>query len=174
MNCEMHPYDPMNNIHFRSQVTGSDSEEVARLVKATGFFSPAEVEVAMELVQERRLKGEASGYHFLMAERQPGVLLGYTCFGPIPCTLSSFDLYWIVVHPDVQGLGLGKRLMALCEEDIVDHAGTRVYIATSSRPQYHPTRCFYERCGYVLEATLEDYYAPGDHKLVYRKVLRLP
>jgi GNAT superfamily N-acetyltransferase len=163
--------DPMKNIQCQFQVTASDSAEVARLVKATGFFSPAEVDVAVELVQERRLKGEAGGYHFLMARRGQGDLLGYCCFGPIPCTLSSFNLYWIVVHPDFQGQGLGQRLLAMCEGEIRKLAGTRVYIETSSRPQYHPTRCFYERCGYAPEATLADFYAPGDHKLVYRKVL---
>lgn len=164
----------MKSIKFRSQIFASDTEEVARLVKATGFFNAEEVEVAVELVRERRLKGDASGYHCLMAEREPGTLLGYGCFGPIPCTLSSFNLYWIVVHPDVQGQGLGKRLIIMCEEEISRFAGTRVYAETSSRPQYHPTRCFYERCGYSLQATLADFYAPGDHKLVYCKVLQLP
>ncbi len=163
--------DSLTSIQFRSQVNASDSVEVARLAKATGFFSPAEVEVAVELVQERRLKGETSGYHFLMAEHDPGVLLGYGCFGPIPCTLSSFDLYWIVVHPDAQGQGLGKHLLTMCEQEILKLGGIRVYAETSSRPQYHPTRCFYERCGYALEATLVDFYAPGDHKLMYCKVL---
>jgi ribosomal protein S18 acetylase RimI-like enzyme len=166
--------DPLANIQFRTQVVASDSEDVARLVKATGFFSPMEVEVAVELVQERRLKGEASGYHFLMAQHGQsgqGPLLGYGCFGPIPCTLSSFDLYWIVVHPEAQGQGLGKRLLTMCEEEIIQLGGIRAYAETSSRPQYHPTRCFYERCGYALEATLADFYAPGDHKVVYCKVL---
>lgn len=161
-------------VQFRSRVTAADSAEVARLAKATGFFSPAEIEVAVELVQERRLKGEASGYHFLMAEHRPGALLGYACFGPIPCTLSSFDLYWIVVHPETQGQGLGKRLLALCEQEIIALSGTRVYVETSSRPQYNPTRCFYEQRGYALEATLADFYAPGEHKLIYCKALILP
>lgn len=164
----------MENIMFRSQVNAADSAEVSRLAKATGFFSAAEVEVAVELVQERRLKGEASGYHFLMAEREPGVLLGYGCFGPIPCTQSSFDLYWIVVHPDAQGQGLGKRLLALCEQEIAGLGGTRTYTETSSRPLYYPTRSFYVRCGYTLEATLADFYAPGDDKLVYCKLLTAP
>lgn len=164
----------MKSIKFRSQVITSDSEEVTRLVKATGVFSPAEVEVAVELVQEGRLKGETSGYRFLMAQHGQGgqaPLLGYCCFGPIPCTLSSFDLYWIAVHPDAQGQGLGKSLLAMCEQEIIKLAGTRVYAETSSQLRYHPTRCFYERCGYALEAALADFYAPGDHKLVYCKSL---
>jgi hypothetical protein len=46
-----------------------------------------------------------------------------------------------------------------------------VYAETSSRPQYEPTRSFYRACGYRLEARLEDFYAPGDGKVIFLKVL---
>jgi hypothetical protein len=32
-----------------------------------------------------------------------GRLAGYTCFGPIPLTASSYDTYRIAVQPDFQG-----------------------------------------------------------------------
>ena len=49
--------------------------------------------------------------------------------------------------------------------------GRRIYIETSAKPQYEPTRSFYVRCGYVEEARFRDFYAPGDDKLVYGKSL---
>jgi ribosomal protein S18 acetylase RimI-like enzyme len=161
----------MHSVMFRNSVRESDTEKVASLVTETGFFNAQEVEVAAELLEERLGKGSVSGYHFLIAETPSGEILGYACFGPIPCTQSSFDLYWIVVHPEAQGQGLGKRLMAACESEIRTLGGTRVYVETSSRDQYHPTRCFYERCGYSLEAELTDFYAPRDDKLVFGKAL---
>ncbi|SDB27093.1 Ribosomal protein S18 acetylase RimI [Desulfonatronum thiosulfatophilum] len=159
----------MDQISFRREVRESDVGEVRRLAEATGFFSTPEVEVAGELVLERLGKGPASGYHFLLAENYRGEVLGYSCFGPIPCTRFSFDLYWIIVHPQTQGLGLGKRLMAASEAQIATLGGTRAYIETSSQSLYHPTRRFYERCGYTLEAVLKDFYAPGDDKHIYCK-----
>ena len=48
---------------------------------------------------------------------------------------------------------------------------TRVYVETSTRPQYLPTRAFYLACGYELAAELVDFYAPGDGKAVFLKVL---
>jgi hypothetical protein len=30
---------------------------------------------------------------------------------------------------------------------------------------------FYERCGYTLQAVIDDFYAPGDSKAIYGKVL---
>ena len=47
----------------------------------------------------------------------------------------------------------------------------QVYIETSNREQYAPTRGFYLRCGYRQEALLKDFYAVGDDKVIYGKVL---
>ena len=49
--------------------------------------------------------------------------------------------------------------------------GSRVYVETSSREQYLPTRAVYERCGYHVGATLDDFYAPGDGKVIFVRVL---
>ena len=130
----------------------------------------AEIDVAVELVEERLSKGESSGYYFVFAE-QGGRVVGYTCFGPIPCTIASFDLYWIAVHDSCRGQGIGKALMRKSEELIAAMGGTRVYIETSFRAQYVPTRQFYFACGYQEAAVLADFYAPGDGKVIYLKVL---
>ena len=58
-------------------------------------------------------------------------------------------------------------LMQRTEEMIRARGGRRVYIETSSRPQYEPTRGFYRRCGYHEAAHLPDFYGPGDGKLIY-------
>jgi GNAT superfamily N-acetyltransferase len=160
-------------ITLRDTPTQRDLAAVRRIVAATGFFSPSEIEIAVELVQERLGRGPVCGYFFVFAD-QGGELAGYACYGPIPCTLSSFDLYWIVVDATRQRSGLGRRLLRECELRIAAAGGTRVYAETSSRPQYAPTRRFYERCGYHAAATLCDFYAPGDGKVVYERVLSSP
>lgn len=155
---------------FRQEVLQSDAQHVRELTTSTGFFMDAEIDVAVELVEERLSKGESSGYYFVFAE-QGGRVVGYTCFGPIPCTIASFDLYWIAVHDSCRGQGIGKALMRKSEECIAAMGGTRVYIETSSRAQYVPTRQFYFACGYQEAAVLADFYAPGDGKVIYLKVL---
>jgi D-alanine-D-alanine ligase len=151
-------------------VRADDAARIEALVAATGFFSDAERAIAVELVRERLAKGAASGYEFVLAERA-GALAGYACWGAIAGTASSHDLYWIAVHPEAQGRGLGRRLMTLAEDAIVRAGGTRVYVETSSRAQYAPTRAFYERAGYERAALLEDFYGPGDGKVIYVKVI---
>jgi len=155
---------------FRHEIDSRDRAAICELAQGTGFFHAEEVEIAVELVDERIEKGSASGYEFVIAELN-GHVAGYTCFGIIPCTKSSYDLYWIVVQPAVQGKGLGRLLLAETERRVRELGGTRIYAETSSRPQYLSTRAFYERTGYKLAGTLEDFYAPGDGRATYLKVL---
>jgi GNAT superfamily N-acetyltransferase len=160
----------LNGIRFRSDPLPSDLEKVREIVSSSGFFSSMEIDLALELLSERIAKGESSGYYFLFGEIQGGVV-GYACFGPIPCTLTSFDLYWIAVRPELRGGGGGKILLGKVEEEIRRMGGTRIYVETSSRELYTPTRAFYKSCGYGQEAAMRDFYAPGDDKVVFLKVL---
>lgn len=160
-------------VRLREELRPGDEEAVRGIIESTRFFSPAEVDVAVELVQERRAKGPPSGYLFLFAEQEsPGSrVVGYTCFGEIACTVGSYDLYWIAVRGEERGRGLGRWLLGETERRIAALGGRRVYIETSGREQYAPTQEFYLSCGYRLEARLEEFYGPGDAKLVYVKAL---
>jgi len=157
-------------IIFRDNVKPEDAKAVREIVASTGFFYPYEIDVAVELVDERLAKGLKSGYHFVFAE-QNGETIGYTCHGPIACTKASFDLYWIAVHENHRGKGLGKLLIKESEERIAKLAGTNIYAETSSRPQYDPTRRFYLACGYKEEARLRNFYDCDDDKVVFVKYL---
>jgi GNAT superfamily N-acetyltransferase len=166
-----HATVPPGGMQWRYEVRPEDREAVRRIVHSSGFFSPQEIDVAVELVDERLCRGEASEYYFVFADDTQGRTWGYTCYGPITVTQGSFDLYWIAVDHEYRGRGLGKRLLAESERLIAAAGGRRVYIETSTKHQYTPTRRFYERCGYPLEAVLKEFYAPGDDKAIYVKAL---
>lgn len=154
----------------RRTLEPADREPLESLLRATAFFNPEEVEVALELVDDRLAQGDASHYRFLVGEVD-GRVAGYACWGPIPGTAASADLYWIVVHPEHQGKGAGAALLAAAEEWMAAAGRTRVYVETSTRAQYVPTRGFYLACGYELVAEFPDFYAPGDGKAVFLKIL---
>jgi D-alanine-D-alanine ligase len=157
-------------IRYRDYLLPSDSDKVCAIVRSSGFFSLQEIDVAVELVKERETKGASSGYFFLFAE-MAGDVAGYTCFGPIPCTMESFDIYWIAVSEPLRRLGVGRELLRRTEEKIREMGGGRIYVETSSRTQYEPTHAFYRRCGYKEAAVLEHFYSPDDHKIIFLKVL---
>jgi len=161
----------INHIMFRTEVKAEDRGIVRDIVSSSGFFSEEEVQIAVELVSERLKEKDKSGYNFLFAELH-GKTVGYTCYGRIPGTVCSYDLYWIAVREGYRGKGAGRILLEKTEELISSMGGCRIYIETSSRRLYDLTRMFYKRCGYLEEAILKDYYSPGDDKVIYVKVLR--
>jgi D-alanine-D-alanine ligase len=153
---------------FRTELTAADLGRIRELVDSTGVFNAVELDTAVELADERIKEGPASGYNFVFAE-QDGQVVGYACYGPIALTVGSYDLYWIAVDKSTQGQGLGRKIMDKVAEIIKSEGGRNIYIETSTRPHYHPTRAFYERCGCPLVATLDDFYAVGDGKAIYCK-----
>ena len=159
-----------SGFHIRRGLDSPDREAIAALIRVTGFFNAEEIGVALELVDDRLANGEASHYRFLVGEAD-GKVAGYACWGPIPGTAASADLYWIVVHPELRGRRIGAALLQAAEEWMASAGRTRVYVETSTRPQYLPTRAFYAACGYREVAELTDFYAPGDGKAVLLKLL---
>ena len=159
-----------NNLSYRQDVLLTDRDDIREIVTSSGFFSSEEVGIAVELVDERLTVGDKSGYFFLFAETG-GHVVGYTCFGPIPGSLYSYDLYWIAVHESFRRHGIGKDLLVKSEGLIAERGGRRIYIETSSRPQYRPTQDFYKGCGYQETAYLKDFYAPGDGKIIFVKAV---
>lgn len=160
-----------SGLAIRRGLAPCDRAPLEALIRETRFFNPEEIEVALELVDDRLEHGEASHYRFLVAELESG-LAGYACWGPIPGTAASADLYWIAVHPRLQGQGIGAALLAAAEDWMAEAGRVRIYVETSTRPEYLPTRAFYAARGYDLVSELTDFYAPGDGKAVFLKVVR--
>ena len=131
-------------------------------------FSKEECDIAVELVDNRLAKGMASGYFFLFAE-EGSRLLGYTCFGPLPGSSHSFDLYWIVTHQDWRAKGIGKKLLDETIIEVKKLNGRMLIAETSTKEQYIPTRKFYENNNFLLEATIVDFYEIGDGKAMFVK-----
>jgi len=157
-------------LSFREEVLADDSIAVRNIVASTGFFYDHEIDVAVELVDERLQKGLKSGYLFLFAE-QGGRTVGYSCYGEIACTEGSYDLYWIAVHEDCRSQGIGKILLQKTEALIAGLKGRVVWVETSGQKKYASTRSFYLRSGYQEEAVLKGFYGPDDDKFIYVKRL---
>ena len=145
--------------------TAADRARVRSMVEAAGVFRPDEVPIALE-VFDGAVTAPETDYWSVVAE-DDGTVIGWAAFGPTPCTLGTWDLYWIVVDPGRQRGGVGRALMRHCEATAAREGARLLVVETSSRADYGPTRAFYERLDYDAEAIIRDYYAPGDHLVVY-------
>lgn len=152
-------------IRWRQIATATDPERIQSLVAATGVFSAEEARVAGELASTT-LDGTET-YRFLFAEAG-GELRGFACFDRIPLSDVSFDLYWIAVATDARGSGLALELMRRTAAFAKRKRGLWLFAETSSREPYAPARAFYRKAGFEEAARFEDFYAPGDAKVVFR------
>ena len=157
---------------FRTRTKPQDIASVERLVRATGVFSPAEIAIARELVEENLAKGdESSGYRFLIADGAEEID-GYTCFGPISGTEGRYELYWIAVGPKSRGTKLAERLLAATEDSVRELGGPWLFAETSTREDYAAARRFYAAHGYGLLAEIPEWHADGDGLAIYGKKLK--
>lgn len=147
-----------------------DRLPIGRLLHSVKNFSAAEIEVALELVDEWLATGESSDYICWVIEDEQEVR-GYICIGPTPLTDGTFDLYWIAVDPSAQGHGYGQELTRLAEHEARARGGRLLLIETASHDTYAPTVRFYERAGYELVSRIADFYKTGDDKLTFAKRL---
>lgn len=163
----------MNKLHpvtFRNEAHSEDRKSLHQILLSTGIFHPYELDVAMELLDDRLKKGAKSDYLFLFADAA-GTPAGYACYGPITVTDRRFDLYWITVRKEMQGLGIGGLLLDRVEKHIAELGGTHVVVETSSRDVYKATREFYKKHDYIEAARIPRYYSDDDDKVVFMKAL---
>ena len=158
----------VERLALRAPVPG-DRLRLGQMVDAAGVFRPDETPIALEVFDAA--VAEPGKDYWSIGAYDAERLVGWAAFGPTPCTLGTWDLYWIVVDPERQRDGLGRRLMAHCEQAILAEGGRLIVVETSSRADYAATRRFYQRLGYEARAGIPEYYAPGDDLVVYVKSL---
>lgn len=106
---------------------------------------------------------------WLVCEGPDGRTIGFAYFRPEPLTKGTWNLLAIGFLTDQRGRGYGTRLLAAVEEAL--KAERILIVETSGLEDFEATRRFYVQCGYRLEATIRDYWAAGDDKVIFRKRL---
>jgi ribosomal protein S18 acetylase RimI-like enzyme len=134
-------------------------------------FTREEIEVAMELIGIVLEDPNQEDYRIDCMANDEDQAVGYVCYGPVPMTQGTFDLYWIVVDPRCQGQGVGSRLLLFLEEVVRERKGRMILIDTSSIPQYEKAQKFYFRHGFQEVARVPDYYHPGNDRITFCKRL---
>jgi D-alanine-D-alanine ligase len=148
----------------------ADRPRIEEITRAVGRFRDDEIPVALEVFDAAVADGTDGSYTVLGAELESR-LGGWICWGPTPCTLGTYDLYWMAVEPGLQGHGIGTALLEEMERRL-EGLARLIIIETAGRPDYAATRGFYQARGYRAVATIPDFYAPGDDQVVFVKAVR--
>ena len=149
-------------------LSAADRGRIEEITRAVGLFRPDEISVALEVFDEAVRAGPRAEPYSALGADVDGSLAGWICWGPTPCTLGTYDLYWMAVDPTLQGAGIGTALVLEMERRLGGLARL-IVVETAGRPDYAATRRFYESRGYRPTATIPDFYAPGDDQVVFVK-----
>jgi len=125
----------------------------------------------MELIDIALNDPKQNDYQIYCLADDQDQVVGYICYGPVPMTEGTFDLYWIAVDPDFQEKGAGSKLLTFLDEVVKSEGGRLILADTSTIPQYEKTQRFYMKNGFKEVARVPDYYYPGNDRVTFWKKL---
>lgn len=150
--------------------TPDDSAAIITLAVAAGMFPANETEVLGKVLADY-FGGNLDDGHVWVTDEEEGELCGVAYYAPDLMADRTWYVYMIAVRPDCQGWGRGTALMRHVENALQANGQRVLLVETSGLPRYERTRAFYAKCSYEKEARIRDFYAAGDDKIVFRKVL---
>jgi RimJ/RimL family protein N-acetyltransferase len=143
-----------------------DLDEVLRIIR---LHDSDDYEAARESYSSNAFASpDDRGGSFVICEPEEGRVVGVS--GYYIDDLESQGIYWLgwtYVSPFFQGGGYGGRLVHFVIRSLRNYAARKLYLSTSSLEKYETAIGFYERFGFVKEATLRDYYREGEDQLIF-------
>ncbi|MDF5715963.1 MAG: GNAT family N-acetyltransferase [Rhizonema sp. NSF051] len=150
--------------------TPDDTTALIAIAEAIGFQASELEQLSKMLVDY--FGGDSDSDRFWSTDDDNGPV-GVAYCEPERMTDETWNLQFIAIRPDRQGQGRGATLLRYIEQTLTARGGRILLVETSALPSFERTRAFYAKCGYEEEARIRDFYATGDHKVVFRKVLNV-
>ncbi|MBW4546989.1 MAG: GNAT family N-acetyltransferase [Symplocastrum torsivum CPER-KK1] len=148
--------------------TPDDTTALIAIADEIGF-QPNELEELSEMLSNY-FSCDSNSDRFWLTDDDNGPV-GVAYCEPERMTNRTWNLQLIAIQPDRQGQGRGATLLRYVEKTLTACGGRMLLVETSGLPDFERTRAFYAKCGYEEEARIRDFYAAGDDKVVFRRVL---
>ena len=152
-------------------IVKEDLKGIENILLSTGFFYDFEIEIALGLAEVTIEEGQDNCGYYWMKAKIEDELVGFANYVKNSFSVHSWDLYWLAVHQKSRHNSIGSALLKAVEDDIRNSGGKILWLDTSGRPLYASTEAFYRKNGYDLKASLIDFYASGNPKQIYSKIL---
>jgi ribosomal protein S18 acetylase RimI-like enzyme len=161
--------NPLNQTLSTTRIARHDDfSRIIDLSESVGVFTDDELE---SLLVDLNTCDDGAGDKIYVSESADKQVTGFIQLSPAPITRGSWYVYWIAVHKDAHGQGIGSNMLSAAERAIKAEGGRQIIIETSASPLFASARKLYLKVGYKLVAKVPDYYADGDDKCIYLKRL---
>jgi ribosomal protein S18 acetylase RimI-like enzyme len=100
-----------------------------------------------------------------------GEPVGVAYCAPEPVAAGTWNLLMLWTRSDRLGRGHGAALVNRLEQELHARRARLLIVETSGTPHFAAARAFYVKCGFAHEASIKNFFAAGDDKLVFTKLL---
>ena len=159
--------------HSIRAATTNDASAVKTIAVESGLFAPDDMGDFDEMLSGY-FDGTLADHSWVVLETAERTVVGAAYYAPEPFSDRMWNLYFIAVLPAHQAGGTGGALISHVEDALRrrgDEVARVLIVETSSLERFAPTREFYRKHGYDQEARIREFYGPGDHKVVFWKML---
>jgi ribosomal protein S18 acetylase RimI-like enzyme len=151
--------------HIRNTIK-ADIDGLKEVLDSSELFPSVYLD---DMISEYFNNPESEEIWFTSLQEHKIVGLGYCT--PEKLTEGTYNLLAIAVRKDMQGRGVGRKMMGYIEKLLKEKSNRVLIVETSSDNQYTLTREFYEKLNYRKEATFQDFWKEGEDKVIYWKKL---
>jgi len=151
-------------MHEIKMVAKEDLPELKSVLDSIDLFPS---EMLDDMISDYFSNPESEEMWFTTLENMKPVAIGYCA--PEKLTEGTYNLYAIGVKSNLQGKGLGSKMMGFVENKLKDRGARVLIVDTSGSDDFALTRKFYEKLDYSKEAVIRDFWDEGDDKVVYWK-----
>ena len=149
--------------------TPQDASAILSLAASLELFEPQQLEELGSMFNASTERTADPQPFWLVDDAGEAGLGGVSYCEPERMTDGSWNLQLIGVRPARQRQGLGKALISAVEHSLRQRKARILIVETAASMESNLV--FYQRCGFELEATIRDFYADGEDKVIFWKAL---
>ncbi len=146
----------------------TDSDALLAIVKDSGQFDDNGLTHVKETLNSY-LEGKSDDLWFTADDGEP---VGVAYCASEPVTDGTWNLLMLWTRNDRHGQGHGSALVNHVERILTERGVRLLIIETSGLSDFESARAFYNKCGFTQEARVRNFFAAGDDKIVYTKLLQ--
>jgi ribosomal protein S18 acetylase RimI-like enzyme len=150
--------------HLTRPALPSDQPAVRAIAHASGLFTPNEAAMMDGMIADQF--ADLTDHCWIILQD----LTGAAYLAP-EMAQGTWNMLFIAVLPARRGKGGGTALLQAVQAHLRAQGARLMIVETSGLGTFAQTRAFYAKAGFDEEARIRDFYATGDDKVVFRKVL---
>lgn len=145
----------------------ADTAPLLAIIEASGQFDDESLSHVRDTLAQH-FAGEGGALWLTADDGEP---VGVAYCAPEPVTRGTWNLLMLWTRADRHGRGHGAALVQHLERELTKREARLLIVETSGLASFGPARRFYSKCGFLQEATIKNFFAAGDDKLVFTKLV---